>query len=400
MTEIPPLSILDTLRPEVQPHIYEHYDEIRSASGVFRDKQLRAWLVTERDLVMGALTDKDLSSVRYADLDAVDEQIRPLFATLGKQLFYLDAPDHPRIRTLMNRSFSPKTVAAMRAQIERTTDSLLDAVNSQSSIDILADLAYPLPVSVICDLLDVPPEQRAQVKRWSSAVAIVMGKAKPSPEELSDGVQAMSSMLDYLGELLLQQRQNATSVVFEAFLGSSDVSDDEILANAAALLLVGHETTTNLISNGMLALLQHPEQLALLRERPELIKPAVEELLRYDSSVQNLLRRSINGTTIGDQEITAGSTVLLVLGAANRDPKAYADPHVLDIQRDGPRHVAFGHGVHACIGASLARLEAEIVLPKLLERYEHLHLTDEPLQWHASLTFRGLHSLPVDTVSR
>jgi cytochrome P450 len=313
-------------------------------------------------VVSSATGNPGLSSVRYPDLDAVSEELRPLARVLSRQMLYNDAPDHSRLRGLISKAFSPRAVETLRARILEAVDRIIDEAAPTGRMDIVADLARPLPLTIICDLLDVPQEDRPALTAWSEPIAEAIGNSRLDADRNREASQSMADMLAYFRELLTRQNPagpDSLRALVTAQAENTDQDPDELLANCALLLIAGHETTTHFIGNATLALLRHPHAAEQLRKRPDLMPAAVEELLRYDAPVQLMLRRARHDLDLAGRTIAEGQTVLLVCGAANRDPAVFPDPHVLDFERPGGRHMSFGHGPHFCLGAALARLEGD-----------------------------------------
>ncbi|WP_329223461.1 cytochrome P450 [Streptomyces sp. NBC_01485] len=398
-----PSSLLRAFRPQVQENLYDFYEEMRSADDLFWDRSLGAWIATGHAVVSSAAGDPGLSSVRYPDVEApgaVPEELRPLARVLSRQMLYSDAPDHARLRALISKAFTPRAVATLRTRIVEAVDRIVTRAAPTGRMDVVADLARPLPLTIICDLLDVPERDRPAVAAWSEPVAEAIGNSRLDAEGSRAASQSMTDMLAYLRELLTRHdtppAPHTLRAMVTAQAGNTDQDLDELLANCALLLIAGHETTTHFIGNATLALLRHPQAADQLRRRPDLMPAAVEELLRYDAPVQLMLRRARRDLDLAGRTIAEGQTVLLVCGAANRDPAAFPDPHVLDFGRPGGRHMSFGHGPHFCLGAALARMEGAIVLEALLARLPGLRLDGtEPPRWQRSLNFRGLTRLDV-----
>ncbi|MFG2780257.1 cytochrome P450 [Streptomyces prunicolor] len=393
-------SLLPAFRPQVQERLYDFYEELRNADELFWDRHLSAWIATGHGVVSSATGNPGLSSVRYPDLDAVSEELRPLARVLSRQMLYNDAPDHSRLRGLISKAFSPRAVETLRARILESVDRIIDEAAPTGRMDIVADLARPLPLTIICDLLDVPHEDRPALTAWSEPIAEAIGNSRLDADRNREASQSMADMLAYFRTLLTSPDTPPTPDSLRALVTAqaenTDQDPDELLANCALLLIAGHETTTHFIGNATLALLRHPHAAEQLRKRPDLLPAAVEELLRYDAPVQLMLRRARHDLDLAGRTIDEGQTVLLVCGAANRDPAVFPDPHVLDFERPGGRHMSFGHGPHFCLGAALARLEGTIVLEALLTRLPDLRLdTTEPPKWQRSLNFRGLTRLDV-----
>ncbi len=382
-----PRTLLTAVRPETQRHLYEFYDQLRDADPCVWDRALNAWVVTSHELVSAAAGDPRLSSVRWSDPDGVEDDLRQVASVLSSTMLYRDALEHTRLRKAAGRTFTARSVEALRAPITAAVDEIIDRVLPSGTMDVVADLAVPLPFNAICALIHVPEADRAQMLSWSNDVAVAFGNARLTPDEKAAADRGMSGMVGYFDSLIDRP---------EALLQPGALSRDETIANTVLLLLAGHETTTHYLGNAVLALLQHPDQAKLLATSPSVMPTAVEELLRWDSPLQVILRRATTDLTFGGKDIAAGQTILLVTGAANRDPAAFPSPHTLDLARNGPaRHVAFGHGPHFCLGSSLARLEGEIVLGALLTRLPALRLSQPGLAWRPSLNFRGLDQLTI-----
>jgi cytochrome P450 len=395
-----PASLLPAFRPKVQERLYDFYEELRSADELFWDRHLGAWIATGHAVVSSAAGDPGLSSVRYPDIEAVPEELRPLAEVLSRQMLYSDAPEHSRLRALISKAFTPRAVATLRAGIFEAVDRIITRAAPTGRMNIVADLARPLPLTIICDLLDVPEQDRPALAAWSEPVAEAIGNSRLDADRNREASQSMAHMLAYLRELLSRHdtppAPHTLRALVTAQAENTDQDFDELLANCALLLIAGHETTTHFIGNATLALLRHPDAADQLRRRPDLMPAAVEELLRYDAPVQLMLRRARHDLDLAGRTIVEGQTVLLVCGAANRDPAVFPDPHVLDFERPGGRHMAFGHGPHFCLGAALARLEGAIVLEALLNRLPGLRLENTAApQWQRSLNFRGLTRLDV-----
>jgi cytochrome P450 len=313
---------------------------------------------------------------------------------LGHHMLNTDPPDHSRLRKLVNKAFTGRTVARLRPRIEEITSELLDALGGRERADLLPSFAAPLPITVICELLGVAPEHRAEFADWSKTLL--------SASEPEAGQAAAQNMFGYLTSLIADKRAEPAEDLLSDLVHASDdgdsLSEPELVSMAFLLLVAGHETTVNLIANGVLALLREPAQLALLREDPSLLPNAVEEFLRFDGPIHlATLRFTTEPVDAGGVTIPEGEFVLISLLGANRDEARYAEPGKLDVTRAVGGHLAFGHGIHYCVGAPLARLEAEIALGGLLARFPELALDAKPdeLLYRPSSLIHGLESLPV-----
>jgi cytochrome P450 len=315
-----------------------------------------------------------------------------------RTMLFRNPPDHHRLRKLVADVFTPRHVDELRIRLVRQIDSLLDIMAEQTVCDIITDLALPLPVGVIGELLGVPAADRAEA---APLVRDLMASLEPSADAsaLARACAAEDQLAAYFADLLVHKREHPQGDLLSRLAtarGDDILDEEESVGTAILLFAAGFETTTNLIGNGMAALLAHPDQAALLRSRPELAGRAVEELLRYDAPVQTNGRTALSPTTIADVALNPGQIVLMLLGAANRDPHAFPDPDALDITRTGPAPLSFGAGIHFCLGAPLARMEGAELFPRLLARFPHLDLAEEP-RWRNGLSFRGLASLKVAT---
>jgi cytochrome P450 len=303
------------------------------------------------------------------------------------------------LRNLVTQAFTPRSVAQLAPRISQIVADLLDAVAPQGHMDVIDDLAYPLPVIVIAELLGIPTEDRARFKAWSDAVVTGARNMQGPGGQVEIGNPHLE-MGRYFYEMIerrrAEPRDDLISKLLQAHEQDDRLSEEELIVTATTLLLAGHETTVNLIGNGMLSLLRHRDQLALLREHPELISSAVEEFLRYEAPSQMASRVAPEELEIGGQVIRRGDVLNLLLGSGNRDPEAFDNPDKLDITRANNRHLAFGMGMHYCLGAPLARLEGQVAIETLLRRFPKLRLSDDPArapEWRETISFRGLRNL-------
>jgi cytochrome P450 len=350
------------------------------------------WLVTRYEDVRAALTNPALhkNGRAYEAMIGQDEPGAPV--ALDQHMLSSDPPDHTRLRKLVGRAFTARAVAALRPRIEEITAELLDALDKgPNEVDLLDTYAFPLPVTVICELLGVPPADRDQFRAWSNTVM----QAASAAEQQA----AAQGLTGYLAALVEQKLADPADDMLSAIVQATEDADRlsgmEAVSMAFLLLVAGHETTANLIGNGTLALLRDPNQFARLVAEPELVPNAVEELLRYNGPINMAtFRYTAEDTVIGGLEIPAGQMVLVSLAAANRDSGHYPEADRLDLRR-AASHLAFGHGIHYCLGAPLARLEGEIAFTRLFERFPNLTLGDENLTWRPSTLIRGLDKLPI-----
>ena len=389
---------------------YPTYHALRAADPVRWDETLHSWVLSGYAEVAAALNDPRLARGRTAEEEAVildqlaasgQGQLRPLRQLLWRMMLFSDPPAHTRLRALANRAFTPSAIERLRPRIQALVDAALDAVQAAGRMEVIADLANPLPVIVIGEMLSLPPGEREQFKRWSDdiiAFGARLGADQPGLAERA--LRSTRELTDYFRTLVAELRRQPNDTLLSALVAAEEQGDrlteEELLANAVLLLMNGHETTTYMIGNGLLALLRHPDQRGRLQDEPTLIGPAVEELLRYDGSVQMRGVTAAEELSIGDKRIGKGQSVLLLLGAANRDPARFANPDRLDIDRRDGGHLDFGRGIHFCIGAALARAELQIAISTVLRRMPALRLATEAVEWQtAPPIFRGLKALPV-----
>jgi cytochrome P450 len=316
-------------------------------------------------------------------------------------MLFQDPPDHTRLRGLVSKAFTPRAVEILRNEIAGIVEQLLDKVKGEQTFDLMATLAYPLPVLVICELLGVAEQDRYRFGAWSRALGEGFDNmSNQDPEVLRRGNEAAAGLTEYFLELVEARRKEPRDDLLSGMIAAEEkgdrLSEDELLATCVLLFFAGHETTVNLIGNGTLALLRNPDQAELLRKRPELLPNAVEELLRYDSPVQRTGRTVISDVEIGGLSLHPGQRVNLLIGAANRDPRQFPDPDRLDVTRgNAAQHLSFASGIHYCVGAPLARLEAQLAIGALLRRYPHLRVATDRPRWRRTFVLRGLESLPV-----
>jgi cytochrome P450 len=355
----------------------------------------RLWLVTRYADVRAALADPRLHKDWAGKLTEPGWVPDEVTGYLSVHLLNADPPGHTRLRQLVSRAFTARRVAGLRPRVEAVTASLLDAMADHDEVDLLEAFAFPLPVTVICELLGIPVEDQAQFRAWSNAMLSDAG-------EPGSFRAAGTAMYHYFTQLVADKRAHPADDLVSALVAASDTGDAlsqrELIAMLFLLLVAGHETTTNLIASGTLALLTHPDQLERLRDDPALLPGAVEELLRYANPLNHATERfTLEPVEIGGVTIPAREWVLCVTSSANRDPARFPDADQLDVCRDAGGHVAFGHGIHHCLGAPLARLEGEVAFGALLTRFPALSLAADPatLRWRQSSLIHGLERLPV-----
>ena len=379
---------------------YPVYAALRARAPVHRSRLLKAWVLTRHADVDAVLRDHrrfgndprkgKLSSRQRAMLPPPDEF----------SLLYLDPPDHTRLRALVSKPFSPKAVEAFEPRIRGILGDLLDDIDDPASFDLMKAVAGPLPAIVIAEMLGFPAEDRARFKAWSAQRARLL-EPTASRREGEAGKKVSLAFDAYSRPILEERRASPRDDIVSALVRANRdalLSEREILNMLRLLMAAGSETTTNLIGNGILALLRHPDQLRRLRESPGLIPGAVEELLRFDAPVQTDIRRVLTDCEVNGFPLRKGDTVVPLLGAANRDPEAFDHPDRLDVERSPVPHLSFGSGIHHCLGAPLARLQGRIVLEMLLARFRSMSLLGDRPRFRRSIIFRSLESLPLRCV--
>ena len=318
---------------------------------------------------------------------------------LGLWLIFMDPPEHSRLRKLLNKGFSPAAIEALRPQVETIVDRMLKPLHHGSEVELMREFANPMPVRIISEMLGVPQELHDTFVSWSRAIAVFRGTPDRTVEQAQAAQDALIALTDFFRKTVAERKRNKGNDLISLLIDIEEegevLTEEELYAQCIGLLFAGHETTRNLIGNGMYTLLQHPPETAELRERPEMIRTAVEELLRYESPVQFTARVLKEGIEICGQHIPRKWSVLCMLGAANRDPKRFKEPNQLDLKRLNNQHLAFSAGPHACIGGQLARLEGQVAILNLLQRFPKMKLTGPRPEWASTFGLRGLKSLPV-----
>jgi cytochrome P450 len=377
--------------PEFFIDPYPTYEELREEPARWRD-ELEGWVLTGYAEVAAALADPRVSrggGPREGDL---------LTRLLTRMMLFTDPPDHTRLRALANRAFTPRRVEGLRSRIAALVDEQLAEVD-EGAWDLIEGLAYPLPVVVIAEILSLPSADRALFKGWSDDVIAVAAGVGDDPERRKRALRSATALAEYFAALVAELKAHPNDTLLSGLVEAEErgtrLSGEELLANAILLLMNGHETTTFAIGNGMLALLGHPEQLARLREDPSLIGTAVEEILRFDGSVQMRGVAARDGFELGANQIRAGETLWLAIGATGRDPQQFPEPDRFDVRRSPNRHLQFGIGPHFCVGAALARAEIQLALAGLLGRFRQIELAADEIGWHNIAVFRGPKAVPL-----
>jgi len=400
-----PASALDQLfSPEVLANPHPLYAELREQHPVYWNSMFQFWVVTRYKDVASLLQDPRLGwsqgnsdMQNYSPDDIAGRSYLESFRT--STVVAKDGADHARLRQLIHTAFTSRIVEQMRATIQRETDRLLDTVLAKGSFEVLADLAMVLPRRIIFALCGVPDHAYKQIVRGADALVLSMSAQSPQPGSFAtwaDDLRAGEALLrDLIAERRTAPRDDLLGALLRAEENGDLLSEQELVNFVYALLLAGFETTAHLIANGLLTLLRHPDQLERLRGNPALIGNAVQELLRFEPAIMNVMRLTREPLSLHGQTIPTGQVVLLSLATANRDPRQFPAPDRLDITREPNRHLSFGYGPHYCIGAALARLECQIAIGSVLERMPGLRLAGEPLHWLPNFLVRGLHALPL-----
>lgn len=382
---------------------YPTFARFRNQAPVFWSEKGKYWIITKYADVQSILRDlhyeKGLQNAN--SVNPVMKMLPPVKEAIKSRSTWMlnqNPPDHTRLRSLVNRAFTPTMVNSMRDHIEAIANRLLDDVASKGEMDIVHDFAFPLPVTVIAEMLGVPPGDREKIKAFS----------KPLTDGLEPGFdlsrltrsnKAVQDFEDYLRPLVEERRKNGKNDLISALVSAEEQGDklsmDELLGNCVLMLVAGHETTVNLIANAVLALLNHPDQMQLLRTQPELCVTAVNEFLRYESPVQSVRRMCALDLELHGQKIGHGDTLLLLLGSANRDPEHYQNADQLDITRADNKHLAFGTGIHHCLGSSLAEVEGQIAVNTLLKRFPNLKMKSQNVEFKFPFALRGPKELLV-----
>jgi cytochrome P450 len=395
----------DLLTPQYLADPYVYYRELREAAPIWFSERMNAWVVSRYEDVHAGLKDPRLISGQRVDayLDPLPPDVRatmtPLTKHVAKWIGNIDPPDHTRLRALVNKAFTPRMVEGLKPLVMKIIDELLSDAIRKGQMDFIADFAYPLPAIVIAEMLGVPPEDRDLFMDWSKDLMAFTGTGRPDVEVLKSARDAAAALQDYFINLLNKRRDHAQddliSVLAQVEEAGEKLNEQELLSMCGFLIVAGHETTMSLLGNGMLALLRHPEQLNKLRENPQLAASAVEELLRYDSPIQHQTRGAGETFQWQDQTIEQNQRVILMLGSANRDPQQFPDPDTLDIARKPNRHMAFGYGIHYCLGAPLARLEGQMAFNEVFRRLPAIELKDDAIEYRKHTSNRNPMSLQV-----
>jgi cytochrome P450 len=401
--------IFNLLDPDFSRDPFTLYADLRTRAPIHRN-EFGFWVAARHADCLAVLRDRaasvehvnmahEVGSVSFEDPD--NSNIENISEEYENRSFLVrDPPDHTRLRGLVAKAFTPKVVESLRNRTQEVVDELIDSALQQGTVDLVDQFAYPLPVRVICDLLGVPVADHERFKIWSHALARGLDPNFLLPIEVVNATaQAREQFATYFFELLAERRRSPGHDLLSQLVAVEDentvLSEAELLSTCILLLVAGHETTVNLIAGGVLALLEHPSQLARFRDDPSVVRSGVEEMLRFVSPVQLTGRTMLQDIELGDARIEAGQFVMLLLGSANRDPLAFDEPDKFDVTRTPNNHLGFGFGIHHCLGAPLARMETEVALSSLIRRAPKLALAGETVTYKANVILRGMESMPV-----
>lgn len=401
-----PAHLDDMMSTEVMTDPHRYYHRLRAADPVYWNDKWGGWVLTRYQDMVQVFRDADnFSAERMSYLgneltEADRERFAPIFKVLANWMLFRDPPDHTRLRRLLNHLFTPKSVEQFRPRVRAIVRNLINEIERDKQLDIVKDFAYLVPLTIILELLGAPELDRENIKNWSEQIGVfffIRADEKRRREIACEGITALSN---YIRPLVAERRRNPGIDIISALVGAEEegqVTEDEVVATCVLMIFGGHETTMNLINNGTLAFIRHPDQYRLLQEHPELIEPAVEELLRYDTSVKATVRWVKHDVQVGGKPFRTDQRVLLALAAANRDPAVFSAPDTLDITRNPNPHLAFGQGFHVCLGAALARMEAQEAFAGMAKRLPlpRLSVAESELEYHPAIVSRALKSLPV-----
>ena len=393
----PTLSLYQLLDPEVLANPYPLFRRLREEAPVHWDPYLHAWVITRYDDVLTVLREFSANRTPTPEqLEAIGlSRLKPLARMMVRQMLFLDPPDHSRVRHLAAEAFTPRRIEQLRQHIQAIADDLVDRFVTSGQTELMADFAAPLPAIVTAEMLGLPASDWRQLRVWSSDFAEVLGNFQHNPDRAEQVLRSLDEMTAYFEAATerAERGDNLITWLLESEEQGDHLSPAEIVANLIITMVGGQETTTNLIGNGMLTLLRHPEDMARLRADSSLLPSAVEELLRFEPPSQHTARLAPRDTLLGGQLIRERQAVIVVMAAGNRDPERFPDPDRLDLARPNNRHLSFGWAAHFCFGAPLARMEGQIAFETLLRRLPDLRQESAPLVWRQNLGLRGLTEL-------
>jgi cytochrome P450 len=395
------VSFADLLRPDILADPYPLFRRLRHEDPVHEDPQGRGWIITRYDDAERVLADRRFSAQRTLLASEGPGASSAVQAALARQMLFLDPPDHTRLRGLFTKAFTPQRMEALKPQVTAlVTEYLNRAEDAGGAIDFILDFAIPLPVTVIAQMLGVPTADRDRLRAWSVAFGKLINGRILSPQELAEAQRGVLEFVNYFRELIAERRQHPADDMLSGLIEVEERGDrlntEELIVNLILLLAAGHGTTSHLLGNGLLALSRHPDQWARLVAAPTVAPAAVNELLRYDGPVQSTGRQALEDIPLANQIIKQGQHVTVFLGSANHDEAHFTEPEVLDLQRSGERPLSFGHGIHTCLGAALARMETQVAFSELARRFPKLEVDTTAPEHNPSISFRGLMALPVE----
>lgn len=394
----------DMMSKEVMNDPHRHYHELRAYDPVHYNEKWGGWVLTRHADIIQVFRDaENFSAERMSYLgneltDNDRERYAPIFKVLANWMLFRDPPDHTRLRKLVNHLFTPKAVEQYRPRVRSIVRRLIDGIERDKTFDLIQDFSFMVPLTVMLELLGAPELDRDKIKHWSEQIGVfffIRADEKRRREIACEGIEMLSN---YIRPLLEERRKNPGMDIISALVGAQEegeINEDEVVATCVLLIFGGHETTMNLINNGTLAFINHPDQWELLKQRPDLNESAVEEMLRYDTSVKATVRWVKKDVQIGNKIMKKDDRVLLALTAGNRDPEVFQNPDGFDITRNPNPHVAFGQGFHVCLGAALARMEAQEAFAGLVKRLPLPMLHTTELEYHPAIVSRSLAAFPV-----
>src|SRR5258708_8177699 len=394
-------SLVRLLEPEVLANPYPLFEELRTKAPVYWDPFLHAWVVTRYQDVVRVL--HDFSADRTPTPEYLAKiglgDLAPIAQVMVKQMLFLDPPTHTRIRGLASYAFTPQRVEVLRAHIRDVVKRLIDDVAPRGRMDVIADLAEPLPYVITAEMLGVPVEDAPQLKVWSQDFAEMLGNFQHNPDHFPRVRRSVDEMTKYFESAIQEMKKHPREGLIQSFLtaeiNGDRFTEEEIIANTIVTMVGGQETTTNLIGNSFLTLLRHPRDINRLISDLTLIPSAVEEMLRYESPSQHTARLAPNDLELGGKKIRKRQAAIAVMAAGNRDPERFPEPNHFDITRKDNRHLSFGWAAHFCFGAALARIEGQVSFEEMLRRLPNWSLDEDPLVWRANLGLRGLRNLHI-----
>ena len=404
MPSLPEIADYDPRDPDVIDDPIPVLTHLQKADPVHWSERLNGWVITGYDDARTILTDEQISADRLTPFyehqsDAMQQRISELIRYLNTWVAFKDPPEHTRLRTLMNKVFTRAAVRELRPAIERAVDRLLDAMEGRDEIDFIQVFAYPLPAAVIMDMLGLPHEDTESLKDWSNKMQLFIGSATTSSDKYALAERGAIEMAEYFRNIILEREKNLGDDMISKLLTirqeGDALTEDEVIGTSMLFLFGGHETTTNLLGNGVRAFLANPEQLARLKANPDLIRRAVEEVLRYDGPTGATVRVVKEDHLLHGRKLRKGDRVFVMINAANHDDRIFDIPGAFDIERNQNPHLTFNYGAHFCLGAPLARLEGEVAFTRLFERFPEMRLTAERYRYMDTLVMRGVRSMPV-----